>query len=165
MTIPTQIRNQPFISLLFLTFQVDTRQSLAASATAGKLAATIHELQLIGRRRGVPFKSRIESTIFDSKSSLSSPGWNCDAITPSAHNCCSHDNRASKMTHAADFTSRGRCTPSCHVPFIHHLYVRATLRQSIADLHSMNNIVIEMFSLSVVDSATICCVEEYVSSR
>ena len=58
MTIPTQIQNQPFVSHTFLTFQIDTRQSLAAS-TSGKLAATIRKLQLdelIGGRRGVPFK-------------------------------------------------------------------------------------------------------------
>ena len=57
MTIPTPIRNQPFVSHMFLTFQIDTRQSLAASATAGKLAAIL-ELQLIGGRRDVPFKER-----------------------------------------------------------------------------------------------------------
>ena len=52
MTIPTQIQNQPI--RLALTFQIDTRQSLAAS-TSGKLAATIRKLQLdefIGGRRG-----------------------------------------------------------------------------------------------------------------
>ena len=38
-TIHTQIRNQPLVSHMFLAFQIDTRQSLAASATAGKLAA------------------------------------------------------------------------------------------------------------------------------
>ena len=45
MTISTQIQNQPFVSHTFLTFQIDTRQSLAAS-TSGKLAATIRKLQL-----------------------------------------------------------------------------------------------------------------------
>ena len=78
MTIPTQIQNQPFVSHMFLTFQIDTRQSLAASI-AGKLAATIRKLQLdelIGGRRGVPFKSKVESIFFDSRSaSLCSPGW------------------------------------------------------------------------------------------
>ena len=47
MTIPTQIRNQPLrLAGTFLTFQVDTRQSLAASATWEKLTATIRKLQL-----------------------------------------------------------------------------------------------------------------------
>ena len=62
MTIPTQIQNQPFVSHTFLTFQIDTRQSLAAS-TSEELAATIRKLQLdelIGGRRGVPFKSKVE---------------------------------------------------------------------------------------------------------
>ena len=60
MSIPTQIRNQPLVSHTFLTFQIDTRQSLAAS-TSGKLAATIRKLrldELIGGRRGVPFKKQ-----------------------------------------------------------------------------------------------------------
>ena len=64
MTIPTQIRNQPFVSHMFHTFQIDTRQSLAAS-TSGKLAATIRKLQLIeliGGRRVCSFQkqSRID---------------------------------------------------------------------------------------------------------
>ena len=50
MTIPAQIQNQPFVSHMFLTFQIDTRQSLAASI-AVKLAATIRELQLDGTHR------------------------------------------------------------------------------------------------------------------
>ena len=32
MTVPTQIQNQPLVSHMFLTFQIDTRQSLAATA-------------------------------------------------------------------------------------------------------------------------------------
>ena len=77
MTIPTQIQNQPFVSHTFLTFQIDTRQSLAASIVE-KLAATIRKFQLdelIGGRRGIPFISNVESIIFDSRSaSLCSPG-------------------------------------------------------------------------------------------
>ena len=66
MTIPTQNQNQPFVSKTFLTFHIDTRQSLAAS-TSGKVAATIRKLQLdelIGGRRGVAFKSKVESIFF-----------------------------------------------------------------------------------------------------
>ena len=44
-TIPTQIPKQPFVSHSFLTFQIDTRQSLAASI-AEKLVATNRKLQL-----------------------------------------------------------------------------------------------------------------------
>ena len=59
MTIPTQIQNHPLVSHMFLTFQIDTRQSFAASATAVRVVATTHELQPIGGRRGVPFKSEV----------------------------------------------------------------------------------------------------------
>ena len=75
-TIPTQIQKQPFVSHTFLTFQIDTRQSLAAS-TSVKLAATIRKLQLdeiIGGRRSVPFKSKVESIFFDSRSASCFPG-------------------------------------------------------------------------------------------
>ena len=51
MTIHTQIQNQPFVSCKFNSFQIGSRQSFAASATAGRVAATIHELQPIGGRR------------------------------------------------------------------------------------------------------------------
>ena len=90
MTIPTQIQNQPFVSHTFLTFQIDTRQSLAAS-TSGKLAATIRKLQLdelIGGRRGVPFKVK-------SNQSSSTPGLprcvlqaGSNADTPMNHAFC-----------------------------------------------------------------------------
>ena len=49
--------------------------------------------------RGVPFKSdviRLKSTIFVPRSaSLCSPGLARTFTTPSAHNCCSHNKRAS----------------------------------------------------------------------
>ena len=69
MTILTQIQNQPFVSHTFLTFQIDTRQSLAASI-AEKLAATNRKLQLdelFGGRR--VFLSTVKS-----KRSSSTPG-------------------------------------------------------------------------------------------
>ena len=73
----SQIQNRSFVSHAFLTFPIDTRQYLAAS-TSGKLAATIRKLQLdklIGGRRSVPFKNKVESIFFDSRSaSLCSPG-------------------------------------------------------------------------------------------
>ena len=94
MTIPTQIQNQPLVSHMFLTSQIDKRQSFAASATAGRVVATNHELQPIGGRRAVPFKSeviRLKSTIFVPRSaSLCFPGLARTFTTPSAHNCCSH---------------------------------------------------------------------------
>ena len=43
-TVPTQIKNQPFVSQTFLTFQIDTRRSLAVSIVEN-LAATIRKLQ------------------------------------------------------------------------------------------------------------------------
>ena len=46
MTIPRHFWNQPFVLHTFLTFQIDTRQSLHPS-TLGKLAATIRKLQLV----------------------------------------------------------------------------------------------------------------------
>ena len=59
MTIPIQIQNQSLVSHTFPpTFQINTRQSFAASATAERLV-TNHELQPIGGRRGVPFKSMV----------------------------------------------------------------------------------------------------------
>ena len=57
MIIPTQIQNQPLVSHIFLTFQIRTRQSFAASATAGRVAATIRELQPIGGRRRCSFQN------------------------------------------------------------------------------------------------------------
>ena len=143
MTIPTQIRNQPFVSYTFLTFQIDTRQSLAAS-TSGKLAATIHELQLIeliGGRRTVPFLSKVESIIFDSRSaSLCSPGRNCDSITPSAHNRCSHDNRASKCCTRPTPRLAAIARPAVISVFTLHLQRHVALRQNTADLQGMSNI-------------------------
>ena len=100
MTIPTQIQNRPLVSHMFLTFQIDTRQSFAASATAVRVVATIHELQPIGGRKGVSFKSevfRLKSTIVVPKSaSLCSPSPARTSTTPFAHNCCSHNHRATK---------------------------------------------------------------------
>ena len=72
MTFPTQIRNQPLVSHMFLTFQNSTRQSFAASATARRVAATIHELQPIGGRRGCSFQKRGHSTQIDH---LCSQAW------------------------------------------------------------------------------------------
>ena len=99
MTMPTQIQNQSLVSYVFHAFQINTRQSFAASATAGRLA-TIHELQPIGGRRGVPFNnvvSRFRSTILVPMSaSLCVPGLARMSATPSTHNCCSHSSRASK---------------------------------------------------------------------
>ena len=99
MTMPTQIQNQPLVSHMFHAFHRNTRQSFAASATAGRLA-TNHELQPIGGRRGVPFKSviiRFRSTILVPMSaSLCVPDLARTSTTPSAHNYCSNSSRASK---------------------------------------------------------------------
>ena len=47
-TIPTQIQNQQLVSCSFLAFQINTRQSFAASATVATVIATTHEFQSIG---------------------------------------------------------------------------------------------------------------------
>ena len=80
-------RNQPFISHMFLTFQVDTQLSLAASGTAGRLVATVREIQL---GESLVVEEVYFSTAKSNRSS-STPGRNCDSITPSAHNRRSHD--------------------------------------------------------------------------
>ena len=41
MTIPTQIQNQPFVSYTFLTFGIDTRQSLAAQPRGNLLPPSV----------------------------------------------------------------------------------------------------------------------------
>ena len=63
MTMPTQIQNQLLVSHVFLAFQINTRQSFAASATAGRLVATNHEFQPTGGRRGCFFQKRGHSSI------------------------------------------------------------------------------------------------------
>ena len=120
MTIPTEIQNRSFVSHTFLTFQIDTRQSLAA-LIAGKLAASIRELrliELIGGRRGVPFKkqSRIDHlrlqvclVVFSRPESRFHHAFCPQPLQPR--------NSRIQVMHAADSTSRGRCTPSCHVRF------------------------------------------------
>ena len=65
MTIPTQIRNQPLVSHKFLTFQICTGQSFAAPATAGRVAATIHELQPFGGPKWCSFQMRGHSPQID----------------------------------------------------------------------------------------------------
>ena len=45
-----------------------------------------------------------------------------------------------QLMHAANSTSRGRCTPSCRVRFTIHLQRHIALRQITADLQSMSNI-------------------------
>ena len=87
-------------SLQTSSSQINIRQSFAASATVGRVVATIHEFQPIGGRRSVTFKHdviRLKSTIFVPRAaSLCSPGLARISTTPSAHNCCSRNNRASK---------------------------------------------------------------------
>ena len=88
MTTPTHIQNQPLVSHIFLTFQRSTRQSFAASATAERVAATIHELQSIGGQTACSFQKRGHSPQIDHLSSqvclvvLSRPGSNADTNEP-----------------------------------------------------------------------------------
>ena len=108
MTIPTQIQNQPLVS--HMSFQINTRQSFAASATARRVVATIQELQPIGGRRGVPFRSEVIRLSQVCLVVLSRPGSNFD------HACCAQllqpQQSRVQVTHAAYTTSRGFARPA-----------------------------------------------------
>ena len=174
MTIPTQIRNPPSVSHAFLTFQIAARQSLAASATSGKLAATIRELQLIeliGGRRGVLFKSKVESIIFDSRSaSLCSPG-RLESQIPMNHAFCPQLAAATIIARPSDARGRLHVSRPLHAELSRPFYL-SSLASCRTPLKHCGSPELEQHllsrcthSLSVVDSATICCVEEYVSSK
>ena len=142
MTIPTQIPNQPLVSHMFLTFQINTRQSFAASATAVRVVATIHELQPIGGPRGAPFKSeviRLKSAVFVPKSaSLCSPGLHfhhafCAQLLPPQQSRI-------QVTHATYTTARGHCPSSRRVRSTHHferqpIFHHSTKRPPARELH------------------------------
>ena len=140
MTIPTQIQNQPLVSHMFLTFQISTRQSFAASATAGRVAATIHELQPIGGRKGVPFKKRGHSP--DHLCSqvclvvLSRPGSNLNRAF--CAQLLQHQQSRIQVTRAAYTTSRGHCPSSRRVRLTHHIERHSISHRSTADLQSLS---------------------------
>ena len=123
MTIPTQIRNQPFVSHMFLTFQISTRQSSAASATAERVAATIHELQPTGGRRVFLSKARSfasnRPSLFPCPLRCALQAW----LELEPRFFCARllqpQQSRIQWTHAAYTTSRGHCPSSRRVRLSH----------------------------------------------
>ena len=128
--------NQPLVSHIFLTFQISTRQSFVASATAGRVAATIHELQLIGGRR--VFLSKAMS--FASNRPSLFPGlsrWALQAWLELEPRFL-RTTASAQVTHVAHTTSRGHCPSSRRVRLINHIERHPKFHHSTSDLQSVS---------------------------
>ena len=62
MTVPTQIQNQPIVSHMFLTFQINTRQSSAASAYAVSEGVILSKAKSFASDRQSLFRSLLLRT-------------------------------------------------------------------------------------------------------
>ena len=122
MTILAQIQNQPLVSCSFLTIKMNTRQSVAASAT-GETAHRGHSPQVDYLCSQVCFIV------------LSKPGSHfhhaiCAQLLQPQHTRI-------QVTHTAEAKSRGHC-PSCRrVRFTHHFERQPVFHHGTANLQCM----------------------------
>ena len=132
MTIPTLV-----------TFQTSARQSFDASATAERVAATFHELQPIGGRKGVPVQKRSHSPQIDHLCSqvcivVLSKAWL--ELEPGLLR-----STAASITTARPSDARGLHHVSCPLPVqptgkshTHHIERHPKFHHSTADLQSVS---------------------------